>query len=338
MHQRILFLAMTSALALGGCGGGGGTAGGSGAVAPPPVQTSPFTTITAANAKQAAANGYAANDLIGNSSTSVTGVLTGVSIAGPGISAVAPVLKLLKRAGGAGLPLLSGVTMNQACTGGGSVTIDATLANPQKFSNGDTLSLSARNCVEDGNTLNGNLAIGIGNVSGDLMNSWVGAATLDTRFNGFSIVNGAESATINGDMKIAMSSTSQSSQSLTISGNSLQTTAQRSGGAAVNLTLTNYTLTGSINGGSASAAANFTLAGNANGLGQFAYTVKNVQPFVGATGGMPASGALIVNGAFSSVTVTALNASSVRLDYSAKGDGVITQTATLGWAEFLAAM
>jgi hypothetical protein len=53
---------------------------------------------------------------------------------------------------------------------------------------------------------------------------------------------------------------------------------------------------------------------------------------------MPGSGSLIVNGAASSVTVTALNASSVRLDYSAKGDGVITQSTTLSWADFAASL
>jgi len=336
MNQRILFLAITSTMVLSACGGGGGSAGGS--AAPSPVQTSSLTPITAANSKQAAANGYAANDLIGNSSSSVSGVLTGVSIDGPGISAVTPVLKLVKRATGSGTPLLTGVTTNQACTGGGTVTIDANLSNAQKFSNGDTMSLTARNCIEDGNTLNGSVSITIGNVSGDLMNTWVGSVTMDSRFTSFSIVSGAESATLNGDMKIGLSSTSQSSQSLSISGNSLQTTEQRSGAAAVNMTLSAYSMTGSINGSTVSAAANFTVAGNANGLGQFAYTVKNLQPFVGTTTGMPSSGAMIINGAASSVTVTALNNSSVRLDYSAKGDGVITQTTTLSWAEFVAAM
>ena len=333
MNQRILFLAITSTMVLSACGGGGGSAGNT---APSPVQTSSLTPITAANSKQAAANGFAANDLIGSSSTSITGVLTGVSIDTPGISAVAPVLKLVKRA--TGTPLLTGVTTNQACTGGGTVTLDANLSSAQKFSNGDTMSLTAHNCIEDGNTLNGNVSITIGNVSGDLMNTWIGSVTMDTRFTGFSIVNGTESATVNGDMKIGLTSTSQSSQSLSISGNSLQTTEQRSGAAAVNMTLSAYSLTGSVNGSTVSAAANFTVAGNANGLGQFAYTVKNLQPFVGTTTGMPSSGAMIVNGAASSVTVTALNSSSVRLDYSAKGDGVITQTTTLSWAEFVAAM
>jgi hypothetical protein len=336
MKTHTFFLALASTLVLSACGGGGGGTGAS--TGPTPVQTSTLTPITAGNAGKAAANGYAANTLIGDSSSSVTGVLTGVSIDGTGISAAAPVLKLVKRAFGPGAPLLTGVTVSQACSGGGSVTIDANLRNTQTISNGDTMTVKVLNCVEDGNKLNGSLSIAFSDVSGDPINTSSGAATMDTRFTGFSIVNGSETATVNGDMKIAFSLAGTASTSVTISGKSLQTTAQTAGGAAANLTLGDYTLTGSTKGTTITVAANFTLSGNASGLGQFAYTVKSLQPFVSVGTAMPGSGSLIVNGAASSVTVTAVNASSVRLDYSAKGDGVITQTTTLSWADFIASI
>jgi hypothetical protein len=336
MKLRTLFLAIASTLVLGACGGGGG----SGSIADPaPVQTSALTPITAANANQAAASGYSANDLIGSSSTSITGVLTGVSIGGTGISAVSPVLKLVKRAvGQGGVQLLTGVTTSEACSGGGTVTIDATLRNAQTISNGDTMTLIANNCIEDGNNLNGSVTIAFSNVSGDLVNSWTGAATMDTRFTGFSIASGSETATVNGDMKIAFSAAGASISSITLSGKSLQTTEQKAGAAVANLTLSDYSLTGSSDGISTTSAANFTLSGNVNGLGQFAYMVKSIQPFVSVGTAMPGSGSLIVNGAASSVTVTAVSSSSVRLDYSAKGDGTITQSTTLSWSEFIASI
>ena len=334
MKYRPLFLAIASTLILSACGGGGG----SGSIAgPAPVQTSALTPITAANANKAAASGYSANDLIGSSSTSVTGVLTGVSIGGTGISAVSPVLKLVKRAAGqGGVQLLSGVTMSEACAGGGSVTIDATLHNTQTVSNGDTMTLVAKNCVEDGNTMNGSVTIAFSDVSGDFVNTSTGAATMDTHFTGFSIASASETASINGDMKIAIKVASASISSIAISGKSLQVSEQKAGAAVANVTLADYALTGSTDGTSTTSAANFALSGNVNGLGQFAYTVKNIQPFVSVGSAMPGSGSLIVNGAASSVTVTALNASSVRLDYSAKGDGTITQSTTLSWSEFAA--
>jgi len=334
MTYRTFFLATASALALSACGGGGGDPGSAG---PAPVQTSALTPITAANANQAAASGYSANDLIGNSSTSLTGVLTGVSIGGTGISAVSPVLTLVKRAAGhGGTPLLTGVTMSEACSGGGTVTIDATLSNTQKISNGDTMTLTAKNCVEDGDNLNGVMTVAFSNVSGDLVNTSTGAATMDTRFTGFSIASGSETATINGDMKIVLNLASATVSSITIAGKSLQVSEQKAGAAVANMTLADYSLTGSTDGMNTTSAANFSLSGNVNGLGQFAYTVKNIQPFVSVGTAMPGSGSLIVNGAASSVTVTAVNASSVRLDYSAKGDGTITQSTTLSWSEFIA--
>jgi hypothetical protein len=337
MKRQILILAIASTLVLSACGGGGGSAGGS--TSPSPVQTSNLTSITASNSGKAAASGYTANTVIGNSSSSITGVLTGVSIGGAGISAVSPVIKLVKRTfGQAGTQLLAGVTMSQPCSGGGTLVIDANLHNTQTISNGDTMAVTAQNCIEDGNNLNGRLTISFSDVSGDLMNSWVGAATLNTTFTGFSIASGSETATVNGDMKIALTSTSASSISVAISGKSLQTSEQKAGAAVANLTLSDYSVTGSTNGTTTTTAANFTLSGNTTSLGQFAYTVKSLQPFVSTGTAMPGSGSLIVNGAASSVTVTALGTAGVRLDYSAKGDGVITQSTTLSWADFIASL
>jgi hypothetical protein len=333
MKNRIMLFTVGSALVLSACGGGGGS---SGTTAPPPVST--LSTITADNANKAAGNAYAATAAI-SESTSLTDIVTGVAIAPASIGTVSPVLKLVKRAYAQGAPqLLTGVSFTEACSGGGTVTIDANLHNTQALSNGDTMSLTALNCVEDGDRMNGVMSITFAGVSGDILNSSVGAATLDTRFTNFSISSGSDPASINGDMKIAMTVASSTSKSVVISGKSLQTTEQQAGAPAANRTLTDYSLTGSTNGATRTSAANFTVSGNTSSLGQFFYTVKNLQPFVAVGTAVPGSGALIVNGASSSATVTVLNTSNVRVDFSAKGDGTITQTATLSWAQFLASI
>jgi hypothetical protein len=337
MKPRILLLTITSTLVLSACGGGGGSSGATSG--PTPVQTSTLTIITATNANKAAANGYSAASLIGSSSSSVADVLTGASVGGTGISAVSPVLKLVRRAAAQGsTQLLTGVTISQPCSGGGSVAVDANLRNAQTISNGDTMTLTAKNCVEDGSNLNGALSITFSDVSGDIVNTSTGAATLDTRYTAFTIASGSDAATINGDMKIALKLTGVGSTALTISGTSLQTIQQKAGATVASVTLSAYSLTGTTNGATTTSAASFAMSGNTNSLGQFAYTVKNITPFVSTGTAMPGAGSLIVNGAGSSVTVTALNTSSVRLDFSAKGDGAITQTATLSWAEFLASL
>jgi hypothetical protein len=43
---------------------------------------------------------------------------------------------------------------------------------------------------------------------------------------------------------------------------------------------------------------------------------------------------MLVTGAASSVTITAVDARSVRLDLSARGDSVVTETRTVSWPEF----
>jgi hypothetical protein len=331
MKNHTLVLAAGSALILSACGGGGGSAGAP--VSTPPVST--LSSITAANANNAGSNAYVAGSAISDSSSSLTGVLTGVSLGSAGISAVAPVLSLVKHAHGA-QQLLTGVTISESCSGGGTVTIDATLRNQQTISNGDTMALTANNCVEDGTTLNGAMTVTFSEVSGDMMNTLTFGATMDTRFNNFSVISGSETMGVNGDMKIAINQANQSTSSITISGKSLQLTEQRAGASVANRTLADYSMTGSTRGTTITSAANFTLSGNTNGLGQFSYSVKNVQPFVSTGTAMPGSGSLIVNGASSSVTVTVADNNGVRLDYSAKGDGVITQTNTLSWAGFLA--
>jgi hypothetical protein len=331
MKNPTFLLALGSALVLSACGGGGGSSGTS---APAPVQTSTLSTITAANANKAGGNAYAATASISESSSSLTDVLTGVSVGGAGISTVSPVLRLVKRAQGA-TQLLTGVAISQNCPGGGTVAIDRTVRSQDMFSNGDSVTLTAKNCVEDGVTVDGVLAVTFSNVSGNVLTTF--GATMDSRFTNFNIVSGGDKVGVNGDMKIVINQTNETTNSLTISGKSLATTEQQTGAAVVSRTLADYSVTASTLGSTTTSAANFTLSGSSNGLGQFSYTVKNLQPFVNAGTAVPSAGALIVSGAASSVTVTVVG-NGVRLDYSAKGDGTITQTNTLSWTEFLASI
>lgn len=347
MTRYALPLTAACALLLSACGGGGGSAGsgsGSGASlsgstpATPAVQGSQLTAITPANAPNAAGNGYAGAALVTQSSSSVAGLVAGVTIAPAGVNAVNPVLGLVKRAYAQGT-LVTGVTMSQTCTGGGTVRIDANTRNDQTLSNGDTVTATMTNCVEDGAVLNGGLSIAVSGVSGDIFNTGKGAVTLATRFNSFNVAASLDSgtATLTGDMTITASAVTDSNLSLAISGTSLQANEQRTGSAAVTRTLANYSVTGTMQGSIVSTAASFTLSGNSAALGQFSYTVKNLKPFVTSNGATPTSGALVVNGAASSVTVTAIDGATVRLDYSAKGDGVVTDSKTLAWRDLLAA-
>jgi hypothetical protein len=136
-------------------------------------------------------------------------------------------------------------------------------------------------------------------------------------------------------MKIAINQTSPSSNSVAVSGKSLQTSESTAGAQVATRTLTDYSGTGTTQGTTFTGAANYSMSGSTRALGQFAYSVKDLKPFVSIDGGFPTTGSLIVNGASSSVTMTVVDATRVRLDYSAKGDGVITETSTVDWASFV---
>lgn len=348
MKTRTLLLTVGSALILSACGGGGGgggtsSSGGAVGTTPsnpntpaPPVST--LSTITAANAVAVASNAFAATASISDSS-SLTDVLTGVSIQPVNNGLVPTVFKLVRHAY-EGPSLLTGVVQNKTCTSGGTIAIDATLKNPSMLGNGDVMTMTATNCVENGATLNGTLKVTFSNVTGDVLNSSTWTATLDSVFTDLALAsttNGvANVVSVGGDMKIAMSQENAARNTVTITGSSLQTTAKQNGTTVTTRTLSNYSLKGSTRDGVVtSGSANFALAGNTASLGQFSFTSKNTADFVNVIGKNANTGAMIVNGNASSVTLTALNDSSVRVDFSAKGDGVVTQSFTLSWAEFL---
>lgn len=335
MKKHTFFLTVGSALLLSACGGGGGNSGSTG---PGPVQTSPLSPITASNASKVAANAYVAATAITESSSSLGEILTGVSVGHVNISAVTPVLNLVKRAYQRDTAqLLTGVTLSEPCTGGGSITFEANLRNQQTISNGDSIVMTANRCVEDGEIMNGSFRAAFADVSGDILNSWTWSGTLDTRFDNFSVTSSSETLNVNGDMKIAITQTSSSNSSLTVSGKSLQTSEQRSGTTVATRTLSDFTMTSSTRSSTVTSAASFAMSGNSSGLGQFSYTVKNLQPFVTVGASMPSSGALIVNGASTSVTLTAVSFNGVRLDLSDKATGNITQTTTPTWLDLLLA-
>lgn len=339
MKNHILVLALGSAMVLSACGGGGG----GGSTTPPPVTTTPppatstQSSITAANATSAASNAYAATTSVGSSSTPLTGILTGVSVSNVNGNTVAPLLKLVKRAYH-GQQLLTGVSVTdtQPCSGGGNLVINGTVSNPDAISNGDTLTVTANSCVEGTETLSGTLSVNFSGVSGNTSTDVFGV-TMDSTFTNFNITSGTDKIGVNGDMKVVLSQTSASASTIALSGTSLKTTEQQGSAAAVERTITAYTVTGSTKDGVSSSAANFGLSGTSPKLGTFSYTVQNKQQFVfnSATAVVPSSGSLIVNGNASSVTATVV-ANGMQVDFTPAGG--TTQTSVVAWDAFLSSM
>jgi hypothetical protein len=328
--SSFLLPCMTATLLLSACGGGGGGT----AVSPAPLTSS---TITASNSTKAAINAYAAASFIGTSPAAVNSMLTGVSIKAGSASVLETALALVKRAvGNSSLNLMTGIATTSNCSGGGTMSISGSMLDGVAVRNGDVLTVTSHNCIESGSTTNGSIDVTFSAITGEVFSSSPWSATMALRFNGLDDTSVGETIGVNGDMKIVANQTSQTSGSYAASGASLQLSRTVSGIRLNQLTLSEYAAIENISGNTISDSANFTLSGSSAALGTFSYSVRSVQPFVRIGDATPASGASIVNGASSSVTITAVDASKVRLDYSAMGDGVITQSTNLDWTSFLA--
>jgi len=343
-------LAGACALILSGCGGGGGSPAGGNAAGPASTSTSAstsgagtaslFSAISAANSTSAASNAYAAADRIGNlTMTSSRMTLTGVSIQPAGGGALAAVLGLVKQAYAAGGPaMLTGATTSVNCNGGGTFTQDARRKAMNVISDGDSLSINANGCIQDGAaSMDGTITIAISGVSGDILHTDNGTVTLTTTLGSLSFDDGKSAKlTLVGDMKIVASATT-AGRAYTVSGKSLQEHFEWPDHSLYVRTLASYTGAIRTDGAGTTTTASFDLSGVTGKLRSFSYHVETVQPlFNPAASGDPASGTLLVRGNASSVMLTALDASRVRVDYSARGDGVITQTNTVDWTSFLA--
>jgi hypothetical protein len=262
-------------------------------------------------------------------------MLNGVSIAPVDTGLIAPVFDLLKRAySQQDASLLTGVTRSYSCTEGGSIAVEATQHDPLTPTAGDTWKFTSTNCGASGTIQNGTISAKVTDAAGNLFQTTSGAMTLDVAFGNYSSLQGGVNTVVDGGMKVSVTKMGLSSSTFTTTGTSLQQTIQQSGATIATRTLSSFSVTGSKEGSLLTSAANFSLSGHSNRLGQFAYTVKNVTPFISTATVTPTSGALVITGAGSSVTMT-VSPDSVRLDHSDNANGTITSTTTRTWNDFL---
>lgn len=325
-----------TALIMSACGGGG--SGSSANIAPPPAVLAPApTVITASNATPTAANAFSAAEALNNSANSSSNIVTGVTVSGttPDISsAIVDVLAFTSTNRPAAT--VTGVTQTQNCPGGGTITLSGTVANQNTTTAGDNVTFSAASCTNNGTTLNGGFTIVINTLTGTIGQNSAWSTSLGVTFNNFSASNGSDLVYVAGDMGIGFAQTNINNRQFNIGGNSLQAKLFRSGTMVADRTLQNYAGTAALVSPNVTTSIGYTLSGSSTAAGPFSVTVKTLQPFVRQQGSYPSSGSLIVTGAASSVTLTALDNTKARLDFSAKGDGVITSTQTVTWVQLAA--
>lgn len=222
------------------------------------------------------------------------------------------------------------VPVTEDCFGGGSYTIDATLANPFTITPGDSFNIVFSDCDEGlGEVLDGTLDFTIDAISGDLAG---GMYELQVSMNltDFQVSNDTDVVTSNGDATVVIDTTSSPLVLATSSGSSLQTVSNTSSD-----TLRNFSSSQSVNAGLEPAPYSWDASGTLD-TSRLTDTVTYSTPvtFEGFDLDYPYSGELLVAGDSSSARIVAIDSVNVRIDIDSDGDGSVDESIETTWAEF----
>ncbi|QDZ29969.1 hypothetical protein [Noviherbaspirillum sp. UKPF54] len=324
-------LSLASLTLLAACGGGGGGDGAG--------QTN-TSAITSSNAQAVAAQALNANTAVNGGASTASGFATGVSISGTTTAQsglVRTVLQQLYKGLDAAPQnnLVTGITANPApvaCTGGGTLSLSLTYSSTSGLSNGDSLSVTSTNCVENGQKINGKVTMTFNNLNGTIGSAYVWSATMTMTFANFTVEENGEVAGTNGDMTLAYSQTNSQNASASISGKSVRTNVARSGATVLDETLASYIIKNDIASTLETQSINLTFIDNL-AAALTSYNVKTITPFKQTSGSSyPYEGAMTITaGNGSTATVTAVSSTNVRIDVDSNGDGTIDKTIDTTW-------
>lgn len=336
IRYRILAVPAAMLLSLSACGGGGGgdgSAAGNGGSGAPAVTLAP---ISQSNYQTVAAVVVDPVGALADLNSTTGSLITGVQLDEPQLSLAGVSTRIYEKFRAKTPNLVTGAVFTEACSGGGSVTINESVASESRYTAGDRIAITANNCEEaDMPVLNGAAALTITSVSGDPINTTTYSVGIGATFDNFALSEGAERVLIKGDLNVNASQSGSSVVNIAISGQALAFTLTNAG-VSNSYLLAAYEFAGSEGNGVTTLAGKYTVSGTSAKLGgNYSYRVETVQPLsISGSADVPSTGALIVLGSPASVTVTALNTSSVRIDYSDKGDGTVSATNTLSWSAF----
>ena len=317
--------------ALAACGGGGGGSSGTA------TNSSAGVSITSANMQDVGAQGYyvaSSMTTFGSGANLVTGVavdtasssLVGVTING--------LYRAINNANTTNLAVGGTISETVPCADGGSMLVSLNIASSSTVSAGDSITTTANACNESGYTSNGTMSVTFKNISGTpgASNTWSG--TLAASYTNFSVTSNAtgNTATTTGDLTISFQQSGSENISDSVTGNSLKlSTTQK--GVTSTATLSNFDFSRSVNANIVTYRSNFSLNGSLNKVGNVNLTVKTLTDFQQSiASAFPTQGALKITASDnSSVTLTVLDSTNVKLDLDKNGDGVIDESVTTTW-------
>lgn len=322
---------MTFALAACGGGGSSGTTAGN-------TTTSGFS-VTSANMQDVGAQGYRAtasmtSQINGSTSSFVTGVAADTASAG----VIGATVQELYRALGAQAASnqVVGVTTSKtvSCTSGGTMLVSANLASSSNISAGDSVTLTANTCKESGYTLNGSISVTFNSISGIPGESSVWSGSFAVNYSNFSVISGnsADVVNVTGNLSLGINQTALGTASIAVSGTSLNFSVTHNGSTDA-FKVTNINNNSSLKSGIVTYNSNFGVNGSLGKLGNANFTVKTITDFKQSTsGGFPTQGVLKITASDnSSVTLTVIDSTNVKLDLDKNGDGVTDESVTTTW-------
>lgn len=328
------FTGLALATLLAACGGGGGSDGDSGNPVVPSAAT-----ITAGNLEGVARQSLVAATYLGDA----TGLVTGAQVA-PGARTLFAFtraqLDRLPGLFGSRTRVVTGVTSTESfpCTGGGTVSVQTTDNNGNgNVDVGDSGTLTASNCVEDGATISGTIGLRFTAVSGDL-NTDAYTATVAVTLQSLRASTAAGNAAGSGEFTLAISSTNATTSSLDLTVPSLSV-AGSFGGVADTVTMQNFRLTSStaLSAGRLRTSSNVSGTVGSSALAGGTVTLATLQPLVQFdTDAYPSSGQITATGAAGSqMRLTVQSTTNVLLELDANGDGSFESNVVKTWASLV---
>ena len=331
-YLSILSVALT-VLLFTACGGGGDESS-------DVTDTTTGVSITSTNAEKITAEVVSSVDTVGGTTTAADFV-TGVSINLPDSGFTYPelVLRQLER-----LPSLASLSDNgsvtgvvtthtEPCSGGGTYTISADVADPNVLTVGDTIIVTFNNCDESGIVLNGSMSITITEVTGTFDGIPPYALGFKVVFTSLSMSDASLVVTTDGDMTMRLSDDGTGNESMLLSGNRFTTST-----ADVVQSLMNYRyeMWMNDNSGDYSLDMQGTIESTAIG-GSVSYVTLTT--FTGndlVSDGNPTAGVLLISTSIdnSQARITAQpDGINVQIEIDADGDGLYETTIMRTWTE-----
>jgi hypothetical protein len=327
MLQRSLFisqarlLAACGLLALAACGGGGGD---DGPGIPPEAAR---VVITDANAPRVSIEAIQSVQLNSDSGSIATSDSSATATANRAVRSV------LARTVGRAAPLrarpLATVQAVEACSGGGTVSDEGTLAQA-----GDSVTLTFNNCTEDGATLNGSLRFTL--VS---FNDAGTVFTVDVVLTNLRATTGNVVERLDGSMRMSIDNSNPAQDIVTLSTPFIATERVVAGQVRASRSLRELTMQEVLDNatGNLTTTSAFVASGNFPELGDVSFRVQTVQALVTPVQEVhPTSGVLRVTGANNTSALLTIGPDTVQVDVDNNGDGTTDTTLTLTWDEILA--